>query len=67
MLPGEFIARIYEEHGPRLLELNVRSFLQSRGKVNRGIQETIRNEPAQLPRLQQRHLDDRRRGRPSCR
>lgn len=45
MLPGEFIARIYEEHGPRLLELNVRSFLQSRGKVNRGIQETIKNEP----------------------
>lgn len=45
MLPGEFIARIYEEHGPRLLELNVRSFLQSRGKVNRGIQETIKEEP----------------------
>lgn len=45
MLPGEFISRIYEEHGPRLLELNVRSFLQSRGKVNRGIQETIRDEP----------------------
>ncbi|NYE38019.1 hypothetical protein F4692_003164 [Nocardioides cavernae] len=45
MLPGEFISRIYEEHGPRLLELNVRSFLQSRGKVNRGIQETVRDEP----------------------
>lgn len=45
MLPGQFISRIYEEHGPRLLELNVRSFLQSRGKVNRGIQETIRDEP----------------------
>lgn len=45
MLPGEFISKIYEEHGPRLLELNVRSFLQSRGKVNRGIQETIKDEP----------------------
>jgi hypothetical protein len=45
MLPGEFIARIYEIHGPRLLELNVRSFLQSRGKVNRGIQETIKSSP----------------------
>lgn len=45
MLPGEFIARIYEIHGPRLLELNVRSFLQSRGKVNRGIQETIKGSP----------------------
>lgn len=45
MLPGEFIATIYEEHGPRLLELNVRSFLQARGKVNQGIQETIKNSP----------------------
>jgi hypothetical protein len=43
MIPGEFIARIYEIYGPRLLELNVRSFLQSRGKVNRGIQETIKS------------------------
>lgn len=45
MIPGEFIARIYEQYGPRLLELNVRSFLQSRGKVNRGIQETIKDAP----------------------
>ncbi len=48
MLPGEFIASIYEQHGPRLLELNVRSFLQSRGKVNRGIQETIKTEPGRF-------------------
>lgn len=45
MLPGDFIATIYEAFGPRLLELNVRSFLQSRGKVNRGIQETIGTAP----------------------
>lgn len=45
LLPGEFISKLYEEHGPRLLELNVRSFLQSRGKVNRGIQETIKSAP----------------------
>ncbi|CAN1556947.1 Abortive bacteriophage infection, resistance [Mycobacteriaceae bacterium] len=44
MLPGDFIAKIYETFGPRLLELNVRSFLQSRGKVNRGIQQTIKQE-----------------------
>lgn len=44
-LPGEFLARIYEHFGPRLLELNVRSFLQARNKVNRGIQDTIREEP----------------------
>ncbi len=47
-LPGEFLASIYEVHGPRLLELNVRSFLQSRGKVNRGIQDTIRTEPGRF-------------------
>ena len=45
MLPGEFVARIYEKFGPRLLELNVRSFLQARGKINKGIQETIKSEP----------------------
>lgn len=45
MLPGEFISRIYERFGPRLLELNVRSYLQARGNINRGIQETIKNEP----------------------
>ncbi len=47
-LPGEFLASVYELYGPRLLELNVRSFLQSRGKVNRGIQETIRDEPGRF-------------------
>lgn len=45
LLPGEVLADIYAEFGPRLLELNVRSFLQARGKVNRGIQDTIRNNP----------------------
>jgi hypothetical protein len=45
LIPGKILADVYEEHGPRLLELNVRSFLQARGKVNQGIQATIRNEP----------------------
>ena len=45
LLPGEVLADIYAEFGPRLLELNVRSFLQARGKVNRGIQETIKSAP----------------------
>ena len=47
-LPGQFLAAVYEIHGPRLLELNVRSFLQARGKVNRGIQETITAEPGRF-------------------
>lgn len=45
LLDGEVLADIYAEFGPRLLELNVRSFLQARGKVNRGIQETIKSAP----------------------
>lgn len=45
VLPGTWLAEIYNEYGPRLLELNVRSFLQATGKVNRGIRDTLRNEP----------------------
>ncbi len=39
------LARIYGEHGQRLLERNVRAFLQSKGKVNRGLQKTIKDQP----------------------
>jgi hypothetical protein len=45
LIPGKVLADVYEQYGPRLLELNVRSFLQARGKVNQGIQTTIRSEP----------------------
>lgn len=43
--PGPVLARIYGDHGPRLLERNVRSFLQVRGNVNKGIQQTIAETP----------------------
>lgn len=39
------LARIYGEHGQRLLERNVRAFLQARGKINRGLQKTLKDEP----------------------
>jgi len=45
LIPGELLHDLYHEFGPRLLELNVRSFLQARGKVNRGIRDTLKNEP----------------------
>ena len=45
IIPGDMLASLYDEYGPRLMELNVRSFLQQRGKVNRGIRETILKEP----------------------
>ena len=45
LLPGHVLRAIYADFGPRLLERNVRSFLQARGKVNRGIRDTISVEP----------------------
>lgn len=45
IIPGKQLAEIYDKWGPRLLEANVRSFLQVRGKVNKGIRDTIRDEP----------------------
>lgn len=45
VIPGQILANIYDRYGPRLLERNVRSFLQARGKVNKGIRNTILEEP----------------------
>lgn len=45
IFPGEALYRMYEEFGPRLMEYNVRAFLQAAGKVNRGIRDTLRDEP----------------------
>lgn len=45
VMPAEILADLYERYGGRLLEQNVRSFLQARAKVNQGIRATIRNEP----------------------
>lgn len=46
VIPGVQLAEIYEKWGARLLEANVRSFLQARNKVNRGIRDTIRDDPS---------------------
>lgn len=45
VLPAEVLATLYEKFGARLLEQNVRTFLQARGNVNQGIRATILNEP----------------------
>ena len=45
VLPGAFLADIYGLYGARLLEQNVRVFLQARTKVNRGIVNTVRESP----------------------
>lgn len=45
IIPGQGLANLYERFGARLLEQNVRSFLQFAGKINKGIRNTIMNEP----------------------
>jgi hypothetical protein len=45
ILPGDVLAKLYDEYGARLLELNVRSFLSARGRINAGIRKTLRERP----------------------
>jgi len=42
---GSMLADMYANWGTKLLDMNVRVFLSARGKVNRGIRDTIKNEP----------------------
>jgi hypothetical protein len=44
-IPAATLVSIYGKYGPRLLERNVRSFLQLRGDVNKGIRKTILETP----------------------
>lgn len=46
VIPGSQLATIYDKWGARLLEQNVRVFLQARGSINKGIRNTIENDPA---------------------
>lgn len=45
IVPGKFLADIYLKYGSKLLQGNVRAFLSVRGKVNKGIRNTIINSP----------------------
>ncbi len=45
IISGELLAKLYDEFRDRLLEKNVRSFLQVKGAVNKGIRDTLRDEP----------------------
>ncbi|MBC5774342.1 AIPR family protein [Pontibacter sp. KCTC 32443] len=45
IISGSALVNIYERFGSRLLEQNVRSFLQFTGKINKGIRKTIMTEP----------------------
>ena len=39
---------IYRLFGQKLMNLNVRSFLQLKTKINKGIQETLLEEPSRF-------------------
>jgi hypothetical protein len=41
IMPGQGLAALYKQFGARLLEQNVRSFLQFTGKINKGIRKTL--------------------------
>lgn len=45
IIPGTTLAKIYRKYQQILLEKNVRTFLQFKGKVNKGIRKTLREEP----------------------
>jgi hypothetical protein len=45
VIPGSYLANIYKDEGQRLIEKNVRSFLQATGKINKGLKETLSKEP----------------------
>lgn len=45
IVPGKFLANIYLKYGSKLLQGNIRAFLSVRGKVNKGIRDTIINYP----------------------
>ncbi len=45
VMNGELLVKIYEDHGQKLFEQNVRTFLQFRGNVNKGLRNTIETRP----------------------
>jgi hypothetical protein len=45
VMPATILAALYDRYSARLLEQNVRTFLQARAQVNKGIRSTILTEP----------------------
>ena len=54
IIPGEGLARLYKQFGARLLEQNVRSFLQFTSKINKGIRMLRQNNLIMLQNFIQR-------------
>jgi hypothetical protein len=53
-VPASVLAKIYGTHGQRLLESNVRAFLQAKGKINKG----LARPPLWRLRLQETDMPD---------
>jgi len=45
IMPGELLSNIYDEFGQRLLESNVRTFLDFRAGTNKGMRKSLLTEP----------------------
>jgi len=45
LIKGSLLRDLYDKYGTRLLERNVRAFLQAKSNVNRGIRDTIIERP----------------------
>jgi len=45
VVQGEILATLYEKYGSRLLEANIRSFLQFKSSINKGLRSTIKDSP----------------------
>lgn len=45
VISGVLLHKLYYEFGSKLLEGNIRAFLSNKGKVNKGIKDTIYNKP----------------------
>lgn len=46
VMPGDVLASLYDRFGGRILEQNVRAFLGEGRKVNKGIRQTLRENPS---------------------
>ena len=46
VVPGQMLGEIYDRWGARLLEQNVRVFLQAKSNVNKGIRKTLEEHPS---------------------
>ena len=48
VLPGEYLSKIYDIYGQRILQSNVRSFLNFTGGANKGMRNTLLTEPTKF-------------------